>query len=63
MEVSTEPEKIAKLQRDIFKQIVSDNPYLFLVIPNDIHVYNRKITGIKPSINGIWEDYINWEKK
>jgi peptide/nickel transport system substrate-binding protein len=63
MEASTEPDKIAKLQRDIFGQIVSDNPYLFLVIPNDINVYNRNITGIKPSINGIWEDYINWEKK
>lgn len=63
MEDSTEPEKIADLQRRIFGQIVADNPYLFLVIPNDIHVYNRRIKGIEPSINGIWEDYIKWEKK
>lgn len=63
MEDSTEPKKIAALQRRIFAKIVSDNPYLFLVIPNDIHVYNRKIKGIKPGINGIWEDYISWEKK
>ncbi len=63
MENSTEPEKTAALQRDIFASIVQDNPYLFLVIPNSINVYNRNITGIKPSINGIWEDYINWEKK
>lgn len=63
MEESTEPKKIAALQRRIFGQIVGDNPYLFLVVPNDLHVYNRKITGIKPSVNGIWEDYINWEKK
>jgi peptide/nickel transport system substrate-binding protein len=42
---------------------VEDNPYLFLVIPNEINVYNKHISGIKPTINGIWEDYIDWEKK
>jgi len=63
MENSTQPEKTAALQRDIFASIVKDNPYLFLVIPNSINVYNRKIQGIKPTINGIWEDYIDWEKK
>ncbi|MFA5216208.1 peptide-binding protein [Sulfuricurvum sp.] len=63
MEGSTDPEKIASLQRAIFGQIVADNPYLFLVIPNEITVYNRKITGIKPTINGIWENYIDWEKQ
>lgn len=63
MEDSTEPEKTAALQRRIFAQIVSDNPYLFLIVPNDIHVYNRKIKGIKPGINGIWEHYIDWEKE
>ena len=63
MESSTNPEKIADLQRQIFAQIVGDNPYLFLVIPNEINVYSRSIRGIKPTINGIWEDYIDWEKK
>jgi len=63
MEGSTDPEKIAALQRQIFASIVGDNPYLFLVIPNEINVYSRKISGIKPTINGIWEDYIDWEKK
>ena len=63
MEGSTDPEKIALLQRMIFGQIVEDNPYLFLVVPNDINVYSRSIKGIKPTINGIWEDYINWEKR
>jgi peptide/nickel transport system substrate-binding protein len=42
---------------------VGDNPYLFLVIPNEITVYTKAIKGIQPSINGIWEGYINWEKK
>lgn len=63
MENSTEPEKTAALQRDIFASIVQDNPYLFLVVPNTINVYNRHIYGVKPTINGIWEDYIDWEKK
>lgn len=63
MESSTDPEKVARLQRQIFAHIVNDNPYLFLVIPNDITVYNRKIHGVKPTINGIWENYIDWEKK
>ncbi len=63
MESSTDPERIASLQRAIFAEIAGDNPYLFLVIPNDINVYSRSIQGVKPTINGIWEDYIDWEKK
>lgn len=63
MEASTDPEKIATLQRRIFAGIVKDNPYLFLVIPNEINVYSRNISGIKPTINGIWYDYIDWQKE
>lgn len=63
MESSTDAETIAALQRQIFGEIVGDNPYLFLVIPNEINVYSRRISGIQPTINGIWEEYIDWEKK
>ncbi|MFZ5374895.1 MAG: peptide-binding protein [Campylobacterota bacterium] len=63
MEGSVDPEKIAALQRRIYARIAHDNPYLFLVVPNDINVYSRSIRGIKPTINGIWEDYIDWEKQ
>lgn len=63
MEGSVDPEKIAALQRRIYERIAHDNPYLFLVVPNDINVYSRSIRGIKPTINGIWEDYIDWEKQ
>ena len=63
IESSTDPEIIAALQRQIFSRIVRDNPYLFLVIPNELNVYSRRISGIKPTITGIWEDYIDWEKK
>jgi peptide/nickel transport system substrate-binding protein len=62
MENSTDTETIASVQRQIFARITEDNPYLFLVIPNQINVYNRSIKGVKPTINGIWEDYIDWEK-
>lgn len=63
MESSSDPETIASLQREIFAKIVGDNPYLFLVIPNDISVHSRSIKGVKATINGIWEDYIDWEKR
>jgi len=63
MESSTDPDTIAAYQRRIYADIAADNPYLFLVIPNDINVYSRSIRGVKPTINGIWEDYIEWEKK
>lgn len=63
MEGSSDSEKTASLQRQIFAKIVADNPYLFLVIPNDISVHNRSIKGVKATINGIWEDYIDWEKR
>lgn len=63
MENSIQSKKTAALQRDIFASIVQDNPYLFLVIPNSINVYNRDIKNVKPTISGIWENYIDWEKK
>lgn len=63
MEGSSDSEKTVSLQRQIFAKIVADNPYLFLVIPNDISVHNRSIKGVKATISGIWEDYIDWEKK
>ena len=62
MEQSTDPETVARYQREIFAEITRDNPYLFLVIPNEINVYGKTIRGIKPTINGIWYDYIDWEK-
>ncbi len=63
MENLSDQHKIASLQREIFAEIAKDNPYLFLVIPNDINVYSKDIEGIKPSINGIWNDYIKWKKR
>jgi len=52
---------LAAVQREIFAQIVADDPYLFLYIPNAITVVDKSIKNIEPTINGIWHNYIDWE--
>jgi len=54
--------KLNKLWQKMFKIITDDNPYLFLYIPNSITVVNKKIKNVKPSLSGIWDNYIEWEK-
>ncbi len=56
-----ERDKLAKIQQEIFADVVSDNPYMFLFIPNAITVVDKKIKHIEPAINGIWHNYIEWE--
>jgi peptide/nickel transport system substrate-binding protein len=53
--------KLAAVQREIFKKIVDDNPYLFLFIPNDISVINKNISPIEPTISGYWHNQIDWK--
>ena len=55
-------DKLSKLWQEMFKIIVEDNPYLFLYIPSSITTVNNKIKNIKPSLSGIWHNYILWEK-
>ncbi len=62
MQVTIDRKKLSSIQQKIFKDIVQDNPYLFLYIPNSITVVNRKIKNIKPTINGIWYNQREWEK-
>ncbi len=54
--------KSAKIWREMFTIITQDNPYLFLYIPNSITAVNKDIKNIKPSLAGIWHNYILWEK-
>ncbi len=61
MQGTIEREKLAKVQQHIFAEIVADNPYLFLFIPNSIQVVDKKIQHIEPTLNGIWHNYIEWE--
>ena len=61
MQGTTEREELAKVQQQIFAEVVADNPYLFLFIPNAIQVVDKKIKNIEPTLNGIWHNYIEWE--
>ena len=62
MQKSVDSATISSIQREIFAHIVEDTPYLFLYIPNAIEVINRNISPIEPTVNGIWHNYISWEK-
>jgi len=61
MQVTIQREKLASIQKEIFREIVKDDPYLFLYVPNSIQVVDNSIVHIEPSINGIWHNYIHWE--
>jgi peptide/nickel transport system substrate-binding protein len=53
-------QKLAVVQQEIFKDIVDDNAYLFLYIPNSISVIDKSISPIEPTINGFWHNQIEW---
>lgn len=55
-------DELNALFRQMFSMIVADNPYLFLYIPKDLSAVNKKIKNIQPSLQGIWHEYIKWEK-
>ena len=63
MQYTVERESLGQIQREIFARIVADDPYLFLYIPNGITVVDRRIKNVEPSINGIWHNFIEWEKE
>jgi len=61
MQDSVDTTQLSKFWKTIFADIVADNVYLFLFIPNDISVANKKIKNIVPSPSGIWYNYKDWE--
>lgn len=61
MEETVDRKKLSLVWQEIFAGIVADDPYLFLYIPDEILVANRKIVGIVPAINGIWHNFIDWK--
>lgn len=61
MEVTIQRDKLADVQQEIFAEVVADNPYLFLFIPNSIQVVDKNIKNVEPTLNGIWHNYIEWE--
>jgi len=54
-------QKLSVVQQEIFKDIVDDNAYLFLFIPNSISVIDKRISPIEPTINGFWHNQIEWK--
>jgi peptide/nickel transport system substrate-binding protein len=63
MQATTDAKELSHLWKNIFADIVADNAYLFLFIPNNITVANKKIKNIAPSPSGIWYNYKDWEIK
>ncbi len=61
-EKTVDQNEFDRIYRDIFKLIANDVPYLFLVIPNNITVVNKKIEPVSPSIIGVMHNTIEWIK-
>ena len=61
-EKTVDQDKFDLLYQEIFAKIVADNPYLFLVIPNDITAINKEITPVSTSIIGVMHNVIDWIK-
>lgn len=54
-------DELAKIYQEIFKLISEDLPYLFLYIPEQITVVNKKIQNVSPSIIGIMHNQKDWK--
>ncbi|MEA3374115.1 MAG: peptide-binding protein [Campylobacterota bacterium] len=63
MQYTVDRNRLSEIQQKIFADIVVDDPYLFLYIPNSITVVNRSIKNVEPSLNGIWHNFIDWKKE
>jgi len=61
MQITVERNALSRIWQEIFAEVVADDPYLFLYIPNSIMVTDKSIENIEPSINGIWHNYIEWK--
>jgi peptide/nickel transport system substrate-binding protein len=55
--------KLAKIYKQIFKQITNDYPYIFLYIPNSIQVVNKNIKNIELSFTGLTHNQKDWIKE
>ncbi len=55
-------DKIGVIYKEISREIIKDNPYLFLYIPNTIDVVNKDIKNVSQSIIGVSHNLIDWIK-
>jgi len=61
-EKTTDIKKLTKLYKEIFYEISSDLPYIFLYIPNSITAVSKDIKNVSTSIIGITHNQEDWIK-
>lgn len=62
-ELTTDFKELSLLYKEIFKQIATDNPYIFLYIPNSITAISKDIKNVSPSLIGIMHNQYDWIKE
>jgi peptide/nickel transport system substrate-binding protein len=61
-EVTIDQNRLSKIYKEIFQQIVDENPYIFLYIPNNITAVNNTIKNVTPSLIGVMHNQQEWIK-
>jgi peptide/nickel transport system substrate-binding protein len=61
-EITTDYKVLSKLYKEIFKEIATDLPYIFLYIPNSITAVNKDIRNVTPSLIGVTHNQEEWIK-
>ena len=61
-EVTINRDKLGTIYKNIFKEISTDLPYLFLFIPNSIISVNKSIQNVTPSLIGVTHNQEKWVK-
>ncbi len=61
-EITIDREKLGVIYKQIFQEIASDLPYLFLYIPDSITAINKNIQNVKPALIGITHNQEEWIK-
>ena len=61
-EITVSRDKLSKIYKEIYKEISSDLPYLFLYIPNSITAVNKNIKNVVPALIGITHNQEKWIK-
>ena len=59
-EKTTDEATLGKLYKEIFKEIVTDLPYVFLYIPNDIVAVSKNIKNVSSSLIGVTHNQNDW---
>ncbi len=61
-EITVNREKLGMIYKNIFDEIASDLPYLFLYVPNSITAINKDIKNVTPALIGIMHNQEEWIK-